>query len=136
MESYELMTKIYEGMRTLSSGSDALETLVSKSIPYENGIYAYNLITTVKKDYNGIPGRIKLWKEKILPYFFKLPAVEMAQKNGLELKVSNNIFRSRIVIHDRKSNSEFKVKTPWLSSLFSKFFGSLVKSRLREYEYA
>ncbi|VVB83264.1 Uncharacterised protein [uncultured archaeon] len=131
---YELMTNIYEGMRKLSSGSDALDTLASKSLPRENGIYAYNLITTNKdKGYHGISGRIKLWKEKILPYFFSLPAVEMAKEKGLELKVSNNIFRSRIVIYDKESRSKFKVKAPWLTSLFSRFFGSFVKSRLREY---
>ena len=126
------MTKIYEGMRKLPSGSDALDTLVSKSTPTEKGISAYNLITTAKDSYHGISGRIKLWKEKILPYFFGLPAVEIAKEQGLELKVSNNIFRSRIIIYDKKSNSKFKVKAPWFTSLFSRLFGSLVKSRLRE----
>jgi hypothetical protein len=134
MDTYELLRNLSEAMRDLPSKcSDSLELLVSKNKPRDEGegVYSYNLMTGIKNEYSWNSGRRKLWKEKILPYFFSLPAVEAARENGLEIKVKNNIFRSRIDIYDVKTHSRlFMVKSPWFASLFSKLFGSIFKSKL------
>jgi hypothetical protein len=125
-----LIEEIYEGMRRLSYKSEELDTLVSNGKSGENGSSFYNLSTTTTSEYVGISGRMRLWKERILPYFFSLPAVELAKNENLEMKVSNNFFRSRIVIYDKNTNSRLKIKAPWFSSLFSRLFGNYTKSKL------
>ncbi|VVB84080.1 Uncharacterised protein [uncultured archaeon] len=129
-DNKSLIEEIYEGMRKLPYKSDELELLNSKVTPRKSGNFFYNLFTTTKKYFNGIPGRVKLWRERILPYFFNLPAVKMAQEGGLEMKAKNDFFGSRITIRDKETKSSLRIKAPWFSSILSYLFGNLTKSRL------
>ena len=131
MGAKTLMEEIYEDMRGLPNHyPEDLDTRGSNAESNNKGSFFYNLITTIKNCYRGISGRKKIWKEKILPYFFDLPAVKLAKAENLEMKVSNNFFRSRIILKDIKTNSSLKIKAPWFSSLFSYFLGNYTKSKL------
>jgi hypothetical protein len=126
---YQEMERFYENMRKLPSKSGDLDLLVSNAYSGEKGESFYNLFSAENK-YNGIFGRIRLWKEKILPYFFNLPIMDLVKSGDLEMKVTNNFFRSRIVVTDTKTKQNvFKMKAPWLSSALSYLWGQFTKSR-------
>jgi len=98
-----------------------------------HGKFFNNLIASSSDNYYGFFGRIKLWRELILPFYHRINLQEIAGNSGLEARVTNHFFRSRIVIKDKANHYKLVIKSPKFASLMSYWFGNLVRAKLYKY---
>jgi len=98
---------------------------------YNSLSYASFFATRKSKYFSSVRGRTDLWKKYIVPEWVKLSLEEMAEKEGLKVKISNHIFRSRLSING-SNEIKLDIWAPKNSTLCSYLWGNEVKARLRK----
>ena len=134
VESAKAIERIYDKAVSIPSAKPEDIVLVNGGVRGKKRKNAfYSLMTSTNDNYYGFSGRIKMWREVILPFYHQMRLQEMAREGGLEVRTSNHFFRSRIVITDRQNHYKLVIKSPRFASLMSHWFGNLVRAKLYKY---
>ncbi len=98
---------------------------------YTKMVYASLFASRDSEYFSGIRGRTDSWKKYIIPEWMKLSLEEMAEKEGLRVKITNYAFRSRLSING-SNKIKLDIWSPKTSTLWSHFWGNEIKAKLRK----
>lgn len=130
----ETIESFYNTIKSLPNTNPEEFSLISSGLKDTTGPYGkldYSSFLACKKYIHGFHGRMGLWKDYILPEFYKLNLKENSEEGDLKVNVSNHIFSSRLMIADG-SRTILDVWSPKFSTLIGYIIGNEVKAVLRK----
>lgn len=134
-ESIEKIENFYDFIKNMPNENpeefNVINSRFKKTYGKYSNLFQTHLSAARGRYFRGLYGRTNLWKDKILPEYYEMNLERIAEKEGLDFKVSNHFFRSRLSLNG-SDEIKLDVWSPKFSTPLSFIFGNMVKAKLKK----